>query len=225
LTDRGEYAGPPAVRWRLDGSDDPAAPLVLCLHGMWMDEDFFAILLQRLFELPYRFLLPRAPISVVNRGVGENAASWYDYDGDQDRFRTELFRTESLLLDVMGRVEAERALKPSRRVLLGFSQGGYCGAYLALRHPELFGGLIVSGARVKTEFLADEMREAAATGFRVLLCHGERDPSVPREAAAGSRDALAAAGVGVELRTFAAGHSIGKRQIESIGEWLTTLLA
>ena len=115
---------------------------------------------------------------MVNRGVGENAASWYDYDGDQDRFRTELFRTESLLLDVMGRVEAERALKPSRRVLLGFSQGGYCGAYLALRHPELFGGLIVSGARVKTEFLADEMREAAATGRGIPPSPGRPLPVV-----------------------------------------------
>ncbi|MGH2569909.1 MAG: hypothetical protein ACRDGR_01700, partial [bacterium] len=87
---RGQVAGPPAVPWRLDGSADPRAPLVLCVHGMWMDEDFFALLLQRLFDLPYRFLTPRAPIPVASRGLGENASSWYDYDGDQDRFRAEL---------------------------------------------------------------------------------------------------------------------------------------
>jgi predicted esterase len=83
--------------------------------------------------------------------------------------------------------------------------------------------MIVSGARVKTEILGDEMRAAAAAGFRVLLCHGERDPAVPREAAAGSRDALAAAGVDVELRTFDAGHSIGRQQVDAAGAWLRGL--
>jgi predicted esterase len=220
---RGEVAGPPAVAWRLDGSSDPRAPLVLCLHGMWMDEDFFALLLQRLFDLPYVFLTPRAPIRVASRGLGENASSWYDYDGDQDRFRAELVRTESLLLGVLSRVEAERGLTPRARAMLGFSQGGYCGSFLAIRNPNVFRGMVVSGARVKTEILGADMRAAAATGFRVLLCHGERDPAVPSEAAAGSRDALAAVGVDVELRTFDAGHSIGRRQVDAAGEWLRGL--
>jgi predicted esterase len=220
---RGEVAGPPAVVWRLDGSPDPAAPLVVCLHGMWMDEDFFAVLLQRLFDLPYRFLIPRAPLPVASRGLGKHAASWYDYDGDQDRFRAELLRSESLLLRVLAKVETERGLVPRGRAMLGFSQGGYCGSFVAIRHPEVFRGMIVSGARVKTEFLGAQMRAAAAAGFRVLLCHGERDPAVPREAVAGSRDALAAAGVDVELRSFDAGHSLGKRQVEACGEWLRAL--
>ena len=224
MTVRGEIAGPPAVRWRLDGSDDPSAPLVVCLHGMWMDEDFFGILLQRLFDLPYRFLLPRGPIPVTDRGVGRHAASWYDYDGNQDRFRAELLRTEALVLDVTRRVEDERELTPRARVLLGFSQGGYCGAFVALRNPGFFRALVVSGARVKAEFLDADLAAAAATGFRVLLCHGERDPSVPPRAATRSRDALAAAGLDVELRTFPTGHSIGRRQVESIREWLAALL-
>jgi predicted esterase len=220
---RGELVGPPAVAWRLDGSSDPQAPIVLCLHGMWMDEDFFAVLLQRLFDLPYRFLIPRAPIPVAPRGLGKHASSWYDYDGDQDRFRAELLRTEALLLGVLARVERERGLVPRARAMLGFSQGGYCGSFLAIRNPDVFRGMIVSGARVKTEILGAGMRAAAAAGFRVLLCHGERDPAVPREAATGSRDALAAAGVDVELRSFDAGHSLGKRQVAACGEWLRGL--
>jgi predicted esterase len=220
LVTRGESSIPDVVFWRLDGSDDTSAPLVLCLHGMWMDEDSFAILLQSLFELPYRFLIPRGPLRVANRGVGDHASSWYRYDGDQDRFRQELLRTESLLLELLRRVEAERALAPRARVMLGFSQGGYCGSFAAVRNPDVFKGMIVSGARVKTEILEAEMRAAGPTGFRALLCHGERDPSVPPEAATGSRDALVAAGVDVELRTFDSGHAIGKRQVAVIGEWL-----
>jgi len=224
VTVRGETTGTPPLAWRLDGAEDPSAPLVVCLHGMWMDEDFFGLLLQRLFDLPFRFLLPRGPIAVRKRGVGENASSWYDYDGDQERFRAELLRTESLVLAALAEVEEGQGLAPRARALLGFSQGGYCGAWIAIRHPEVFRGLVVSGARVKTEFLEEEMAEAARAGFRVLLCHGKRDPSVRPEAAARSRDALAAAGVDVDLRTFDAGHSIGREQVDAVRRWLSATL-
>ena len=225
-TVRGETTIPPAVAWRLDGAPgDSAAPLVLCLHGMWMDEDFFAILLQALFDLPFRFLVPRAPFPVESRGVGRNAASWYRYDGDQEQFRSELVRTESLLLELVKRVEAEQGLAPRARVVLGFSQGGYCGSFTAVRNPDLFQGTIVSGGRVKTEVLSEEMRVAASRGFRVLLCHGRRDLAVPWEAALRSRDGLAAAGVPVDLEGFESGHSLGKRQIATIAEWLQHRLA
>lgn len=224
-TVRGEHPVKVPVAWRLDGAGgDPAAPLVLCLHGMGMDEDFFARLLSKLFVLPYRFLLPRGPYPVEVRGEGRIGASWYAYDGDQERFRRELVRTEALVLDVLRGVEREQALSPRARVLLGFSQGGYCGSYLAVRNPDLFAGMVVSGARVKTEILGDEMRAAAAAGFEALLCHGERDVSVKPEAAARSRDDLAAAGVGVKLVTLDAGHSVGREQIAIVSEWLSARL-
>jgi len=226
----GEIAAPAPIRrgqssaglhWRLDGAGDSAAPLVLCLHGYGMDEDFFASLLQKLFALPYRFLIPRAP-HPVDVGLGSaNGGSWYDYDGNQDRFRAELQRVEGEIVALLRDVEASAALTPPRRYVLGFSQGGYCGSWLALRHPETFAGLIVSGARVKTEFLPEEMLAAAANGFGALLCHGEKDRSVTLDAALRSRDALAAAGVDVVLRTFDVGHSLGRGQVAAMAEWLT----
>jgi predicted esterase len=186
-----------------------------------MDEDSFALLLQRLHELPFRFLTPRAPHPVEVRREERIGASWYSYDGDQERFRRELDRTEAFVLSLLDSVEAELALKPRHRVLLGFSQGGYCGSYIALRHPERFSGLIVSGARVKTEFLEDELPRAAAAGFAALLCHGERDTSVSPESAERSRDALASAGIDVRLETFDAGHSVGRLQVDAFARWLT----
>jgi len=104
--------------------------------------------------------------------------------------------------------------------VLGFSQGGYCGGVLALRHPQLFAGLVVSGARVKTEVLEDDIPAAAARGFRVLLCHGRRDPTVPLAAAERGRAALTAGGVAVELQSFDAGHSLGRSQVSAIASWL-----
>jgi predicted esterase len=190
-----------------------------------MDEDVFALLLQKLLDRPLRFLFPRAPYPVQGLPGRRNAGSWYDYDGNQERFRSELVRTERLILDVVRGVEAERRLAPASRFILGFSQGGYCGAWVAIRNAGFFARLIVAGARVKTEFLAGEMARAAEQDFRVLLCHGSRDVSVRPEAAERSRAALAAAGIPVECRLFEEGHSIGRRVVTAIGEWLDSELA
>ncbi len=220
-TIRGEHVVPIAMSWRMDGASDAAdAPLILALHGMGMDEDSFAELLRGLSLMPLRVLIPRAPYPVEVRREGRIGGSWYAYDGDQERFRRELLRTEALLLALLRDVEEAQGLRPRARYLLGFSQGGYCGAYAAVRHPEIFRGMIICGARVKTEFLEEEMRAAPARGFRVLLCHGRRDESVSFDAAERGRVALAAAGVDVELAPFDAGHSLGRSAVEAIARWL-----
>lgn len=220
-TIRGSHPVSQAIDWRLDGeTEDPTAPLVLALHGMGMDEDVFAQLLSPLFTLPMWFLVPRGPYPVHAHGEGKVGASWYSYDGDQDRFRNELLRTESLLLNLLSSVEHAQRLQPRKRFLLGFSQGGYCGAFVAVRHAEIFSGMIISGARVKWEFLQEEMRSAGALGFRALLCHGRRDPSVSIEAAERGSQELAAAGIDVRLVKTDTGHSFGKSQTVEIRSWL-----
>lgn len=218
---RGHHAVSIDMAWRLDGAgEDPEAPLVLCLHGMGMDEDSFSLLLQRLHGRPWRFLTPRGPYPVEVRREGRIGASWYAYDGDQERFRAELLRTEQIVLGLLDDVEASQGLRPRARVLMGFSQGGYCGSWIAVRNPDRFAGLVVSGARVKTEFLREEIPAAAAAGFRALLLHGQRDVSVAPEAAERSRADLEAGGVSTELRHFDAGHSLGREQVAAMGEWL-----
>ncbi len=185
-----------------------------------MDEDLFALLLQKLHSLPFHFLTPRAPYPAVAPGKRRIGASWYPYDGDQERFLRELAITESALVRLLGEVEREQRLKPSARAVLGFSQGGYTGSFLALRHSNLFSGLIVSGARVKIEVLGDEIAAAARRKMQVLLCHGKKDKAVPHDAADRSARGLIEGGIDTDLRYFDAGHVIGKDQIETIRDWL-----
>ena len=214
---RGESLTDPPLPWRLESiRSDPHLPLVVALHGWGMDEDLFAARLRRLLDGPFRVLIPRAPYPIP----GRRGASWYHYDGNQERFRAQLDRTESLVLEFLRAVEREQGLIPDRRWLLGFSQGGYCGSWIALRHPECFAGMAIVGARVKTEWLGDEMRLAAESGFEALLCHGLLDETVPPAAARRSQSALEEAGVPVRLRTFDSGHSIGRAEVQAIREWL-----
>lgn len=199
---------------------DPGAPLVVCLHGVRMNEALFARLLARLFDLPLRFLFLRASIEAPPLTGQTHGASWYDYDGNQDAFKGALELVEEQVRTTIAAVERSEGLTPASRVLLGFSQGAYCGSVLALRHPEEFSGLIVSGARVKTEVLTEAMPRAAAAGMQVLLCHGRQDSVVPPDSAERSLAALLGAGVSTELVWFESGHSMGRRQIEAIRGWL-----
>ncbi|UCE01639.1 MAG: hypothetical protein JSW67_10170 [Candidatus Latescibacterota bacterium] len=211
------------LRFRMDGAaPHPDASLVLALHGQGMDQDRFAGVLEPLFTLPVRFLVPTAPLMSHSRRFP--GPSWYDYDGDQERFRTALVGVETLLLHFLQRVELEQQLAPRRRVLLGFSQGGYCGSWVALRNSDRFSAMIVSGARVKLEFLGDAIRRAGRNGFAALLCHGRNDRAVRLEAAESSRDGLTAGGVPTTLHTFDSGHTMSPEQIEAIRTWLVTHL-
>ena len=213
----GQGAG---LHWRLDGdAQSPDEVLVVSLHGFGMNEDTFARLLHPAFALPAWFLTLRAPnpVSASDQAAG---ASWYAYDGDQQRFLVELARAEETLLAAIDRAEAELGLGPRARYLLGFSQGGYAGAVIALRHPDRFRGMIISGARVKHEVLRPEMVRAAERGFEALLLHGERDTSVPLDGARAGEVALRETGLSVELHVFPSGHSLGRAQVSVIRDWL-----
>jgi phospholipase/carboxylesterase len=210
--------------YRLDGAaTDDTAPLLLCLHGQGQNEDFFAGLLRGLHDLPWNLVSLRAPFTL--EATGGAGFSWYDYDGNQERFQAELRRTDALLRAAVEAIETELGLRPRRRFLLGFSQGGYCGSYVALMNPAVFAGMVISGARVKVEILGQAMRSAAAMGFRALLCHGERDASVTREAAQSSLEGLRAAGIDVALQMFDSGHAIGRGQVTAIRRWLGDAVA
>ena len=227
---------PPAVRKALDATDDsdlrdadnPAEglrtlPLVLCLHGWGMDGDWFARLTQELFTLPAIFVFPTAP-KEVRKDDGSVGWSWYDYDGSSVSFVAELARLESALLGFVHGFEATHGLRPVKRVLVGFSQGGYGGSYIALRNPDVFQALAISGARIKNEALLGNLEAAAALGMQVLACHGSRDPHVSRDRARASVEALARAGIDARWEEFDAGHSLGRAQIKSIRAWLRELL-
>ena len=216
---RGAFKGVEELAWRLDGrAADPEAPMLLCLHGHGMNEDYFAALLQSLFDLPWNIVTARAPFAATE--VKGRAYSWYEYDGNQERFRAELRRTDDLVQEFLVGVETELGVRPAKRFLLGFSQGGYCGSYVALKNPRLFDGMVISGARVKGEILQAPIVSAAATGFAALLCHGEKDKSVTRQAAESSLAALQGGGIDAQLQFFDSGHSVGRSQVAFIRQWL-----
>ena len=83
--------------------------------------------------------------------------------------------------------------------------------------------LAVMGARVKDEVLTRELPRAKH--LSVLLTHGRKDRAVPIAMAERSRDALRAAGIDVEFRSYDSGHHVTAEQLRDLRAWLKKLLS
>lgn len=215
------------VRYLLDPEPDgetagrPPRPLLVALHGQGMTAGSFRRVLRHRPPTGHRLLVPEGPYVFERREADgiRPGHGWYIYLGDQEAFRVEMERAEAHLLAVLDRVEAEHGpVDRARSVVLGFSQGGYLAGFVGLRNPARFGGVVVCAARVKHEFLVDEL--AGGSLPPVLHLHSPDDPLTPIDLARASRDRLAAAGVDVELREHAGGHRLPPEGLAALGDWL-----
>jgi len=186
-----------------------------------MTAESFRRVLRHLPPTGHARLFPEGPhpFEVREGGTIRAGHSWYIFLGDQAAFRGELERTEEHLLAVLDRVEAEHGpFDRGRSVICGFSQGGYVAGFVGARHPERFSGVAIASARLKHEFLAEELARGGLPRF--LLLHSRDDAAMPFARAEESRDLLAAAGVRVELRPHPGGHRLPPEALEELARWL-----
>lgn len=92
--------------------------------------------------------------------------------------------------------------------MLGYSQGGYLGSFLALRARPRARGLAVVASRVKTEFCAPEIAAAGATGWPVYGLHGRADRFTRLERQEQAFAELRAHGVAATLEVHEGGHGL-----------------
>ena len=108
------------LRCRMEGRGlHSDAPLVLVLHGHGMDQDSMARSIEPLLSLPVRFLIPTAPL---RNQKGTDQPSWYDYDGNQERFLAELARKAAL--ESTWERETDRLVDAYRRAMAIAASGG-----------------------------------------------------------------------------------------------------
>lgn len=217
---------PVRVRVELPDAEPPPSgfPFALCLHGYGESAASFAERLA-LPEAGFARVFLDAPSEVVvgkgdERRIGR---SWYAYTGDQPAFLESLERAEGFVVDAMECIVAGSPLDPRRAVMIGYSQGGYLGSWMAFRHRSRFAGLVAISCRVKTEVLDDEI--AAATGYPVLVVHGERDPATAFEPQARSVGVLESAGVDVNFHVHDGGHGIRRAVLPVIADFVEASLA
>ena len=202
---------------------------VIWLHGLGDDGHGWSEVVPALAlpaALPVRFLFPHAPTMPVTINNGFVMRAWYDIRDADLHARADIsgVRRSQALLETMIAHERARGIAAARIVLAGFSQGGAIALYAGLRHREPLAGIVaLSTYLIDAPGLAAEAA-AANRGVPILMAHGSFDPVVRLAWAEQSRDALAAAGWGVEWHAYPMEHAAVPEEIAAVSAFLRRVL-
>ena len=195
-------------------ASDPEGALVL-LHGRGADEhDLFPLIHMLDPERRLLGLTLRGPLSLPPGG-----AHWYAVRRvgfpDPDTFHG----TYDAVGAELDRILAERALRPERMVLGGFSQGAVMSYALGLGEgrPRPAGVIALSGFIPTVDGFAVDPDTAA--DLPVAIGHGELDPVISVGFARDARERLQAAGADLTYRESPMGHQIDPGFLDELRGW------
>jgi phospholipase/carboxylesterase len=206
-------------------ADGPADAAVIWLHGLGADGHDFVPIIPEL-KLPntarVRFVFPHADVRPVTVNAGYAMRAWYDIreltpEGRDDEagLAAARERIEGYIAQARGADIAAR-----RIVLAGFSQGGATALHVGLRHAETLGGIIALSCYLPMRDRLKQDLQPANRATPILMGHGREDVVVLHAFGEQSRDALLAAGLGVEWRQYSVGHGLCHPEIFDISAWL-----
>jgi predicted esterase len=201
---------------------EAAAPLVVLCHSRGEDPREWTRRWPRTLALPVHVVAPRGPFAfeVKSREKTRIGFAWYLYDGGPTWFRETVLRAAAYLCRLLEDLERTAGLAPRERALVGHSQGAYFAYVAALRNPSLFHRLVAAAGRLKEEFVADALRDAAP--LRTLILHGAEDRVVSVQAGERSFRALRRAGYVVEKKVLAGGHGVTPETDIEAARWLAS---
>ncbi|QDY91199.1 serine esterase [Arthrobacter sp. UKPF54-2] len=196
------------------GSSDPAAPLVVLLHGRGSNEREILGLADRLPSGP-AYAAVRAPIAegggyawFANRGIGRPVAE--SLAGTMSWFRT--------WLDTVA---------PDGRpvVLVGFSGGAAFAGGLLLADPARFAGAAILYGTLPFD-AGVPVAAGQLAGVPVFVAHGEQDRVIPPELLARTwQYLLAESGAAAHSRRDPGGHGITGQTLAELETWIRGLAA
>jgi phospholipase/carboxylesterase len=204
--------GTPVVATR--GPDDPAAPLVVLLHGRGSHEGEIIGLAGHLPEGP-QYAAVRAPIAegggfawFANRGIGRPVA-------------------ESLAATMAWfRAWLDEVAPVGRPVVLaGFSGGAAFAGGLVLTDPARFSGAAILYGTLPFD-AGVPVDDGRLTGVEVLVAQGDQDHVIPRELLDRTWSWLHdGSGASVTARRDPGGHGITPATLAELGAWVSRVAA
>jgi phospholipase/carboxylesterase len=203
---------------------------VIWMHGLGADGYDFVPLVPEL-SLPatsrVRFVFPHAEVRPVTVNAGYAMRAWYDIRELTPEGRDDEAGLEATRARIDGYIAAERAqgIQTRRIILAGFSQGGATALHVGLRYSEPLAGILALSCYLPLRERLPTDIHAANRGTAILMCHGREDVVVLPAFGEMSRDALLAAGLPVEWRSYSIGHSLCRPEIFDIAAWLRYHLA
>ncbi|GAA1644010.1 alpha/beta hydrolase [Kribbella alba] len=188
-----------------------SAPPLLLLHGTGGDEHDLLVLRQH--------LAPDAPVLSPRGAVSEQGMARFFrrlregvFDEDDLRLRADE------LAAFLTAAEEKYDVTAGSWLAVGFSNGANMASALLLRHPESLAGAVLLAAMVP--FAADEPRDHALAGKRVLIVNGDSDPMATPEQTSRLTEQLRRRDADVELLSFSGGHTIDAGQLPLIKKFI-----
>jgi phospholipase/carboxylesterase len=188
-----------------------SAPPLLLLHGTGGDEHDLLILRQH--------LAPDAPVLSPRGAVSEQGMARFFrrlregvFDEDDLRLRADE------LAAFLTAAEQKYDVTAGSWLAVGFSNGANMASALLLRHPESLVGAVLLAAMVP--FAADEPRDHALAGKRVLIVNGDSDPMATPEQTSRLTEQLRRRDADVERLSFSGGHTIDAGQLPHIKKFI-----
>ncbi|WP_216214056.1 alpha/beta hydrolase [Amycolatopsis aidingensis] len=189
---------------------DPAAPVLLLLHGTGGGpEDLLGLA---------RELSPGSPVLAPAGPVSEHgAARWFR------RLAEGVFDTEDVLAragqlaDFLLAARAEYGLAGRRLVAVGFSNGANIAAATVLLRPDA----LTEAAAFAAMLPVPEPPRHDLSGSRVFLSGGEQDPMAPLPSAEELVRVLRDRSAEVTTHRHPGGHQVTPDGVRAAREWLT----
>ena len=226
------------LKVRITGGDDRegggSGPVVVLLHGFGAPgEDLVS--LWRVLDVPRgtRFVFPEAVLDLGPQYAGGRA--WWKID--MERLQRSITRGETRditaevpeglatardrVVEMLGVID--EAMKPSKVVLGGFSQGAMLSCDVALRTDRVFAGLVLLSGTFLSEPEWSPLMEKRR-GLPVFMSHGRDDRMLPFAISEILRDRLTDAELDVTWQAFNGGHEIPGGVLEGVGTFLRKVL-
>lgn len=185
--------------------------LMVVLHGLGDSIAGFRWLPPAL-NLPWlNYLLVNAPDRYYQ------GFSWYEFGGDPE---PGILRSRRLLFELLD--EQRRKGFPSEQTIVaGFSQGCLMTWEAGLRYPHRLAGLVGISGYAHNEKTALKELSPIAREQHFLITHGTADPMIPFDAVKAQAQTLKAAGLNIDWREFAKGHTIaGEEELRVIRDFI-----
>jgi phospholipase/carboxylesterase len=191
---------------------DPAAPVLLVLHGTGGDENDLIPLAQT--------VAPAAAILSLRGKVLERGMPRFFRRLAEGVFDLEdLERRTAELGSFLDAARIQYGLTAHRMIALGYSNGANIAASLILRDPRHLGGAILLRAMVP--FTPETIPDVAAVP--ILLSGGERDPIVPGENTRRLAVLFESGGAPVTVHWHPGGHELAQDDVDAARAWLGRL--
>jgi phospholipase/carboxylesterase len=200
--------------------DSRNQPLVIFLHGYGSnEEDLFGIKDQ--LPVRYTYVSVRAP-----QALDGDSYQWFHkkgegaYDGETDDLNSSARR----IADFIAKATAKYHTQSDKVFLVGFSQGAIMSYEVALRHPEIVGGIAALSGKVlpvlKSQLKPDRNLEPLA----IFIDHGTADQRLPYTDGSDADSLLKSLALKPEFHAYPGiGHTITANEMQDLNNWLHKL--